>query len=109
METHIQVSKSLDFFIWYSSMSCCHAFDGLLNSSGNLHLHSAALHHNQVNEVILYSRLKMHFQFECFRSNKPDANWGSSNQSLSFVSALKTLQSLTKVEDHVKTYRPKVI
>lgn len=39
---------------------------------------------------------------------KPDANWGSSAQSLSFISALKGVQTLAKVEDHVKTYRPKV-
>lgn len=39
----------------------------------------------------------------------PDVNWGSSTQSQSFVSALKSVQTLTKVEDHVKNYRPKVI
>ena len=43
-----------------------------------------------------------------FRSNKPDANWGSSNQSMSFMNALKSVQALSKVEDHVKTFRPKV-
>jgi hypothetical protein len=42
------------------------------------------------------------------RSNKPEANWGSSNQSMSFVNALKSVQALAKVEDHVKTFRPKV-
>jgi len=39
---------------------------------------------------------------------KPDANWGSSAQSLTFISALRGVQTLSKVEDHVKTYRPKV-
>jgi solute carrier family 12 sodium/potassium/chloride transporter 2 len=40
---------------------------------------------------------------------KPNVNWGSSSQSQSFVSALKAIQTLTKVEDHVKNYRPKVM
>lgn len=40
---------------------------------------------------------------------KPDVNWGSSSQSQSFVSALKAVQTLAKVEDHVKNYRPKLI
>ena len=40
---------------------------------------------------------------------KPDVNWGSSTQSQSFMSALKAVQTLTKVEDHVKNYRPKLI
>ena len=40
---------------------------------------------------------------------KPDVNWGSSSQSQSFITALKALQMLTKVEDHVKNYRPKVM
>ena len=40
--------------------------------------------------------------------NKPDVNWGSSNQSQTFLRALKGIHNLTKVEDHVKNYRPKV-
>ena len=40
---------------------------------------------------------------------KPEANWGSSTQTQSFVSALKAVQTLAKVEDHVKNYRPKLI
>jgi hypothetical protein len=39
---------------------------------------------------------------------KPDANWGSSAQSLTFISALRGVQNLSKVEEHVKNYRPKV-
>ena len=41
-------------------------------------------------------------------TRRPDANWGSSAQSLTFLSALRSVQSLSKVEDHVKNYRPKV-
>jgi solute carrier family 12 sodium/potassium/chloride transporter 2 len=40
---------------------------------------------------------------------KPNVNWGSSTQAQSFVNALKTTQGLTKVDDHVKNYRPKII
>ncbi len=43
------------------------------------------------------------------RSRAPRVNWGSSSQSQSFVSALKAVQTLARVEDHVKNYRPKVI
>jgi solute carrier family 12 sodium/potassium/chloride transporter 2 len=42
------------------------------------------------------------------RTRNPEANWGSSAQSLTFLNALKSVQSLEKVEDHVKNYRPKV-
>ncbi len=39
----------------------------------------------------------------------PEVNWGSSTQSQSFISALKAVQTLARVEDHVKNYRPKLI
>ena len=42
------------------------------------------------------------------QKNKPDANWGSSTQSQVFLTALKGVHNLTKVEDHIKNYRPKV-
>ena len=40
--------------------------------------------------------------------NKPDSNWGSSTQSQSFLNALKGVHNLTKLEAHIKNYRPKV-
>ncbi len=40
---------------------------------------------------------------------KPDVNWGSSTQAQSFNSALKSIQDLNVVEDHVKNYRPQVL
>ena len=40
---------------------------------------------------------------------KPNVNWGSSSQSQSFVSALKAIHTLATVEDHAKTYRPKIL
>ena len=39
------------------------------------------------------------------KSRKPDVNWGSSTQSQHFITALKSVQYLTKVEDHVKNFR----
>ncbi len=39
----------------------------------------------------------------------PDVNWGSSTQSQSFMVALNSVQSLSKVEDHIKNYRPKIL
>ena len=42
------------------------------------------------------------------QKNKPDANWGSSTQSQTFLSALKGVHNLTKMEEHIKNYRPKV-
>jgi solute carrier family 12 sodium/potassium/chloride transporter 2 len=38
-----------------------------------------------------------------------DANWGSSAQALQFVTALKNVQALNDVADHVKNYRPKIL
>ena len=43
------------------------------------------------------------------KSRKPDVNWGSSTQSQHFITALKAVQYLTKVEDHVKNFRCSVI
>eukprot|EP00096_Caligus_rogercresseyi_P009884 TRINITY_DN3456_c0_g1_i2.p1 TRINITY_DN3456_c0_g1~~TRINITY_DN3456_c0_g1_i2.p1 ORF type:complete len:771 (-),score=246.82 TRINITY_DN3456_c0_g1_i2:780-3092(-) len=40
---------------------------------------------------------------------KPEANWGSSTQAQSFMTALNSVLNLTKVEDHVKNYRPKIM
>ncbi len=39
----------------------------------------------------------------------PDVNWGSSTQSQAFISALRAVQTLARVEDHVKNYRPKIV
>ena len=38
-----------------------------------------------------------------------EANWGSSTQAQQFVTALKNVQSLNDVPDHVKNYRPKLL
>jgi hypothetical protein len=43
------------------------------------------------------------------QKNKPDCNWGSSTQSQTFLNALKGVHNLTKLEDHIKNFRPKVI
>jgi solute carrier family 12 sodium/potassium/chloride transporter 2 len=40
---------------------------------------------------------------------KPDVNWGSSTQAQSFNSALKSVQDLNHVEEHVKNYRPQLL
>lgn len=40
---------------------------------------------------------------------KPEVNWGSSTQAQSYNSALKSIQDLNVVEDHVKNYRPQVL
>ena len=42
-------------------------------------------------------------------TNISDANWGSSTQAHQFVTALKDVQSLSEVPDHVKNYRPKLL
>ena len=41
--------------------------------------------------------------------NLTEANWGSSTQAQQFVTALKNVQSLNEVPDHVKNYRPKLL
>ena len=43
-----------------------------------------------------------------FKMIDVDANWGSSTQSQTFLTALKGIHNLSKMEDHVKNYRPKV-
>jgi len=40
---------------------------------------------------------------------KPDANWGSSADALTFVNAMRNTQELTDNPDHIKNYRPKVL
>ena len=39
----------------------------------------------------------------------PDANWGSSAQGQTFVSAVKSVHQVTETPDHVKNYRPKIL
>merc|ERR1712106_465329 len=39
----------------------------------------------------------------------PEANWGSSADAQTFLTAMKSTQELTDGPDHVKTYRPKVL
>ena len=40
---------------------------------------------------------------------KPDVNWGSSTDALTYISALNNTMSLTEQKVHVKTYRPQVL
>ncbi|KAG7482759.1 solute carrier family 12 member 1 [Solea senegalensis] len=40
---------------------------------------------------------------------KPDVNWGSSKQAVTFVSAVSNALSLSGVEDHVKNFRPQIL
>ncbi|XP_058851115.1 solute carrier family 12 member 1-like isoform X2 [Acipenser ruthenus] len=40
---------------------------------------------------------------------KPDVNWGSSSQAITFVNALNDALVLTAVDDHVKNFRPQCI
>ncbi|KAI3376937.1 hypothetical protein L3Q82_000176 [Scortum barcoo] len=40
---------------------------------------------------------------------KPDVNWGSSTQAVTFVSAVGNALSLSGVEDHVKNFRPQIL
>eukprot|EP00092_Neocalanus_flemingeri_P010472 GFUD01011283.1.p1 GENE.GFUD01011283.1~~GFUD01011283.1.p1 ORF type:complete len:1082 (+),score=181.23 GFUD01011283.1:264-3509(+) len=39
----------------------------------------------------------------------PEANWGSSADAQTFMSAMNSTQQLTDSPDHVKTYRPKIL
>ncbi|XP_041838113.1 solute carrier family 12 member 1 [Melanotaenia boesemani] len=40
---------------------------------------------------------------------KPDVNWGSSTQAVTFVSSVSNALSLAGVEDHVKNFRPQIL
>ncbi|XP_039291807.1 bumetanide-sensitive sodium-(potassium)-chloride cotransporter-like isoform X3 [Nilaparvata lugens] len=40
---------------------------------------------------------------------KPDVNWGSTTQAQTYKTALTAVQQLSRVEDHVKNYRPQVL
>ncbi|TMS12951.1 Solute carrier family 12 member 1 [Larimichthys crocea] len=40
---------------------------------------------------------------------KPDVNWGSSTQAVTFVSSVSNALSLSGVEDHVKNFRPQIL
>lgn len=40
---------------------------------------------------------------------KPDVNWGSTTQAQTYNNALTSVQSLDRVEEHVKNYRPQFL
>ncbi|XP_041644517.1 solute carrier family 12 member 1 [Cheilinus undulatus] len=40
---------------------------------------------------------------------KPDVNWGSSTQAVTFVSAVSNALSLSGVDNHVKNFRPQIL
>uniref|UniRef100_A0A8C5AKM9 Solute carrier family 12 member 1 n=1 Tax=Gadus morhua TaxID=8049 RepID=A0A8C5AKM9_GADMO len=40
---------------------------------------------------------------------KPNVNWGSSTQAVTFVSAVSNALSLSGIEEHVKNFRPQII
>ncbi|CAL9701392.1 unnamed protein product [Knipowitschia caucasica] len=41
--------------------------------------------------------------------NKPDVNWGSSTQAVTYVSAVNNALSLSGVNEHVKNFRPQIL
>ncbi|XP_062404842.1 solute carrier family 12 member 1 [Sardina pilchardus] len=51
-------------------------------------------------EIILYVYVTV---------KKPDVNWGSSTQAVTFVSAVNNALSLSGVDDHVKNFRPQCL
>ncbi|XP_037343067.2 solute carrier family 12 member 1 isoform X2 [Pungitius pungitius] len=51
-------------------------------------------------EILLYIYVKV---------KKPDVNWGSSTQAVTFVSSVSNALSLSGVEDHVKNFRPQIL
>ncbi|KAM6981021.1 solute carrier family 12 member 1 [Aplochiton taeniatus] len=51
-------------------------------------------------EILLYIYVKV---------KKPNVNWGSSTQAVTFVSAVSNALSLSGVEDHVKNFRPQLL
>uniref|UniRef100_A0AAQ4QJL8 Solute carrier family 12 member 1 n=1 Tax=Gasterosteus aculeatus aculeatus TaxID=481459 RepID=A0AAQ4QJL8_GASAC len=51
-------------------------------------------------EILLYVYVKV---------KKPDVNWGSSTQAVTFVSSVSNALSLSGVEDHVKNFRPQIL
>lgn len=38
-----------------------------------------------------------------------DVNWGSTTQAQTYKHALTSVQQLSRVEDHVKNYRPQIL
>ncbi|XP_077050762.1 solute carrier family 12 member 1 [Siphateles boraxobius] len=40
---------------------------------------------------------------------KPDVNWGSSTQAVTFMNAVNTALTLSSVDDHIKNFRPKCL
>merc|ERR1712012_653398 len=40
---------------------------------------------------------------------KPEANWGSSTQAQQYILALRSVQTLNDMPEHVKNYRPKIL
>ncbi|XDV28448.1 hypothetical protein PO909_031759 [Leuciscus waleckii] len=40
---------------------------------------------------------------------KPDVNWGSSTQAVTFINAVNNALTLSSVDDHIKNFRPKCL
>lgn len=49
------------------------------------------------------------FLYMYLHYNAPEVNWGSSTQAAAFVNALKSVQALTNIQEHVKNFRPKLL
>lgn len=49
------------------------------------------------------------FLYAYLHYRKPDVNWGSSTQSESYIRALKAVEKLSNIPEHVKTYRPQIL
>lgn len=47
--------------------------------------------------------------FLIVKYRKPDVNWGSSGQAQVYKTALITVQQLSNIEEHVKTYTPQIL
>ncbi|XP_046400553.1 bumetanide-sensitive sodium-(potassium)-chloride cotransporter-like [Ischnura elegans] len=60
-----------------------------------------------ITAVITLSGLLGLYLMVMYRS--PDVNWGSSTQAQTYTSAIKSLQRLNEVREHVKNYRPQVL
>lgn len=47
------------------------------------------------------------FLIVCYQ--KPDVNWGSTNQAQIYKNALQSVLALNNIDEHIKNYRPQIL
>ena len=95
---------------WSYSLCCCYVPNELANGFDHIRMFICPLHYRYLPQTWSVTLLLVHCLMGSINiSIISEVNWGSTTQAQTYKEALKSIQDLVHVEEHVKNYRPQIL